>query len=146
VDLGAYARRLAEQVLRTCAVPGLEIEFAPRVSPVLLSIDQAVPAGLILNELITNCARHAFPGRSRGRLELHVHADALHHCHVRLRDDGNGEVEGLDVETARTLGLRLVGLLARQLGGTVSLRRADPGAEALLAFRIERPPSPEPLS
>jgi two-component sensor histidine kinase len=87
-----------------------------------VGISSAIPLGLIVNELITNSLKYAFPDGRPGEIEVSVRKDA-HLLNVRFRDNGIGIPETLDWRNAPSLGLRLVNTLVDQLDGTIELDR-----------------------
>jgi len=94
----------------------------------------AVPCGLLLNELVTNAFKHAFRDRSHAELTVALHTDPDGCIRLRVSDNGIGFPAGLDWRHTRSLGLRLVQMLGRQLGGTVELRQNN-GAEFDIIFK-----------
>jgi two-component sensor histidine kinase len=90
-----------------------------------VTIEQAVPCSLILNELVANALKHAFPAGSDGLIEVTLRLDGAGHILLGVRDNGAGLAPEIDVTTSRSLGLRLVASLARQLGGTVEIIRGS---------------------
>jgi two-component sensor histidine kinase len=103
-----------------------------------LTIEQAIPCGLILNELLSNCLKHAFRGRGRGKVVLSV-AAADQGCEIRVSDDGVGVPEEFDVRLGKSLGVRLIRTLSRQLVGSVEYRSPGIGTEVRLSFPIQTP-------
>jgi two-component sensor histidine kinase len=132
IEMRPYARRLTEELGASCAPSGrVRIELA--ADDLRLGIDRAVPCGLILNELITNALKHAFPGDRAGVVRVVVRGDSRR-LTLSVEDDGVGLPDGADPAEARTLGLRLVQALAEQLGGTLAVGRG-PGTRIELAIR-----------
>jgi two-component sensor histidine kinase len=124
-------------------LPTSEIKLELDVEAVRLSIDQAIPCGLILNELLSNCLKHAFRDRPGGRILLTLSVqDTV--CRLRVADDGAGMPAELDVRSAKSLGVRLVRTLARQLDGTIEYRPTGPGTEALFTFPLVTGPKGKP--
>src|SRR5215213_7945552 len=123
VDFAAYLRELAMSVLRSyigqSAPVGLSFDADTVVA---LDIDTAIPLGLILTELVSNGLKHAFPDGRRGTITVGLHANAAT-VTLTVRDDGVGLPESFNLQTAGSLGLQLVGDLAEQLGGTVTIDR-----------------------
>lgn len=111
---------------------GPQIEHKLQLGDVRVPIEQAVPTGLIINELLTNAYKHGFAGRESGVLSITVSDDA-ESILVEVRDDGPGLPEGLDLAHTNTLGLQLVSNLARQLRGEITARN-DGGAVFTLRF------------
>jgi PAS domain S-box-containing protein len=111
---------------------GLSVEAAQ----VLLPINAAIPCGLVVNELISNALKHAFPGDRRGQIWVKLFRQAGGGTVLSVADDGVGIPEGVDLTKTSTLGLQLVTLLADQLGGKIAMRRSDP-TEFVLSFAID---------
>lgn len=137
IDLADYARALVDNLLRSYRPPENKIELQWEMEPVQLSIDQAIPCGLILNELIVNCLKHAFPGEKTGRVTvgLKLKDDK---CSLSVQDTGVGLSPKLEVTTARSLGLRLIRSLAGQLEGKMEFTVVEPGTRAHLSFPISK--------
>ncbi len=104
---------------------------------VRLPISAAIPCGLIVNELMSNALKHAFPGERRGEINVNFLHQADNRVALSVSDDGIGIPETLDIAQTETLGLQLVSLLTDQLGGILTIHRADPTC-FLLEFPIER--------
>jgi len=153
VQFRDYVEGLCSQLLRTFGA-----EVAARVSldldlaPVSLNLDQAVPCGLILNELITNALKHAFPAGRLGRITVRVRetlppddagaasanapdlrASSSAGIEISVADDGVGLPAASDLRHATTLGLQLVQTLIEQLHGNLDIRRAG-GTQFVLTF------------
>lgn len=132
IDLGRYVREVAEAVLRGAASeggPGLRCDCVS----IQCDPDTALPYGLIVNELVTNALRHAFPDGRGGTIELRLsRTDGA--IELLVADDGVGppaDWSGGEAP-AGSLGLRIVRALAGQLGGVLELRARQPGAEIRL--------------
>jgi two-component sensor histidine kinase len=121
VDFAQYIRDLTGYLLRSYGVAPDLVSTRIQVHDVSLGIDVAVPCGLIVSELISNALTHAFPDGRAGEILIEVRTGAGGQCTLVVGDDGVGLPPGLDLENTGTLGLRLVGRLARQLGATVEL-------------------------
>jgi len=83
----------------------------------MLSADQAIPVGLILNELVSNALKHAFPNDRKGRVDIEARCSAGQ-VNLIVRDDGVGIAANLDPKHGKSLGLKIVHVLTRQLKGT----------------------------
>ncbi|MBS0375849.1 MAG: PAS domain S-box protein [Proteobacteria bacterium] len=132
VDFADYARSLCQQLLTTYVVEGARVRLSTELEPVPLNIELAIPFGLILNEMMTNALKHAFPSGRAGTLTLVLQRHGSHGCVLRLIDDGVGLGAPGGEPPHETLGLRLVRLLAGQLGGEFELVARQPGTEACL--------------
>ena len=138
IGLGDYIRTLATLLLQSFAVKEHRIGVDVTGDEVFLSIETAVPCGLVVNEIVTNALKHAFPGDRHGR--IHVHLENLDGGwrSVTISDDGVGLPENLDVEQAETLGLRLVRALAQQIDGRIAVIPRPAGATFTFAFPGDR--------
>lgn len=104
---------------------------------VALSLDAAIPCGLIVNELASNALKHAFGNRSGGEITLTLTRASSGFYNLHFRDNGVGLPTGLDLDRSTSLGLKLVTMLARQLQGTVETQNAD-GAHFHITFQDPR--------
>jgi two-component sensor histidine kinase/CHASE1-domain containing sensor protein len=130
VDLARYADDLVQHLFARTARDRIEVISETR--PVRVSLDRAVPSGLVLNELLTNVIQHAFPPPRRGRVTVRV-GPVDGGVELAVIDDGVGLPPGVDIDTAQTLGLEIVAALAGQLGATVTVGR-DGGTAIALRF------------
>jgi two-component sensor histidine kinase/HAMP domain-containing protein len=136
VDFAAYLDALLTRLFRSHQVNG--VVRALDADPVPLAIDQAIPAGLIVNELVSNALEHAFRDEDGGTLAVRFHVTDGTGT-LCVEDDGAGA--SLDaMETGSSLGLRLVRGLVRQLNGDLALD-TDGGVSATVTFPLV-PPSP----
>jgi len=143
VDVAAYITGLAQELAQLHAGrPDVSLEL--QVPTVALHIDQTIPLGLIANELILNALKHGLRGRD-GRLTVNLACGqgngSAGLAELCVTDTGPGFPHGFDLANTETLGLRLVVLLARQLGGHLKVQNT-PGAQVCLSFPLEsRDPS-----
>jgi two-component sensor histidine kinase/CheY-like chemotaxis protein len=109
----------------------------PDGTPLVLGVDQAIPIGLILNELISNSLKHAFPNGRSGSIRIEAHSETQSwpgRIELAVIDDGVGVPEDLATRKNKSLGLQIVEILAHQFGGTWELKR-----EAGTKFRLSFP-------
>jgi len=137
IDFAEYARSLLVSLWRAYGETAAKVRFTLDIPPVAFSIETAVPCGLILNELVTNALKHAFPDRTDGHLTVALNATEPDGtlC-LRVSDNGIGFPPGLDWRQTPSLGLHLVQLLIGQLGGTANVRHQD-GTEFQITFKPE---------
>jgi two-component sensor histidine kinase len=134
-DLGRVdLRRYLEMLLGglESAHTGERIRIETLVEDVSLRIQTAVPCGLIVNELVTNSFRHAFPRGAKGTVRVEFTA-ASGHYQLRVSDDGVGLPHDFDLARTTSLGLRLVHGLTEQIGGRIEFGR-EPGAAFQITF------------
>ena len=123
IDFGEYAGSLTAYLAKHYAAgPGVTITID--IEDISLCIDQAIPCGLIINELVSNSFKHAFKAGGKGTVYIGL-ARAGNTYTLRASDDGTGLPSGLDYRDPPSLGLQLVNTLVEQLEGTIDL---EPGA------------------
>ncbi len=138
VHLEQQANQLMTNLFHAFGVDPLRITGQVAICPpadssqLVLGVDQAIPAGLILNELISNALKHAFPGGRRGsiRVEARKHDGKVD---LAVIDDGVGVPEDLSSRKGKSLGLQIVEILSRQLKGTWDMK-CEGGTSFHLSF------------
>ncbi|MCO5167966.1 MAG: PAS domain S-box protein [Planctomycetes bacterium] len=131
VDVAEYLRGLATGLFATYGVSPERIALAIEAEDVPLGVDAAISCGLIVNELVSNVLKHAFPDRAgRVRVRLRREGDEVA---LEVEDDGVGIPEEVDLRAPGTLGLRLVCILTEQVRGRISLDRRG-GARLSIRF------------
>ncbi len=144
VDLAVYLERVAGQTFRAQneGKPNVRLRLELTWCPV--SIDQAIPCGLIVNELVSNCLKHAFPARRGGEIAISLRpADLKGHVQIAVADDGPGLPADFATRRQGSLGVQLVEDLARQLEGTLEVGRAA-GASFTVTFPLDTGARREP--
>jgi PAS domain S-box-containing protein len=142
VPFEKYAKELANRVLSASGLSPDEVTIHFDMQDISLAVDQAIPCALILNELISNTLKHAFPtGAGTIRIELRRVADNL--IFLCVSDDGVGIPPGFDPARSSSLGMQLVVTLAEQLDGRLEIDRA-PGAAFRITFPFGAPNVPPP--
>ncbi len=144
VDLAVQLANLARMLLH---VHGVTVQPVLQLEAVMVGLNAAVPLSLIANELITNALKYAFVGGRTGTLALGLRTTGAHH-ELRIADAGPGFPAGLDPATTRTLGLRLVRDLARQIHGELEIDKAAVGATITVRWpaRLVVDEAPAPLT
>ncbi|GEM_PF-2050127 len=122
INMKGFMDKLLAQLFQISPVQDVKITPIIRASDCLLPISIAVPVGLIINELLSNALKHAFDGRDEGEIELSLTASEGGRIDLTVSDDGVGLPSGFDIDTSKTLGLRLVKVLAEdQLQGNIEV-------------------------
>jgi two-component sensor histidine kinase len=139
IDFGDYIRIVSSELYQMYVSNPNKIVLKIDVESVQLTIEQAMPCGLALNEILTNSFKYAFP-EDRGdigeiTISLHETKDNL--IEMVVGDNGVGIPEGIDIEGADTLGLKLVTALTKQLGGEYALDR-NSGTKFTITFQLDR--------
>ncbi len=136
IDLGAYIDSLARNLMMSYSLTG-QVQLNTDVEKVELGLDQAIPCGLILNELLSNALKHAFPGGAKGTIDLRVEMSNQQVC-ITVADSGIGLPGDFHEERSANLGLQLVQTLAGQIDGRIE-RKAGTGATWVLTFTRSTP-------
>ena len=122
VDITSYMKSLAENLFKSHSVDTDKISLKIGKTDVALNLDSAIICGLIINELITNCLKHAFPGDRNGEVQVAFESLDDGQLEMRVSDDGVGLPSNFDFRNSDTLGVKMVIALAEyQLGGTINL-------------------------
>jgi PAS domain S-box-containing protein len=119
--------------LKNFQVVSTDVTFDLEIENAYINLDIAIPCGLILNELLTNSLKYAFSGREKGKISVRLTHGNDHTYTLFVSDDGPGLPRDLDIENAQTLGLQLVTILVRQMGGTMRIENV-PGATFSIRF------------
>lgn len=130
IDFPEYLERLVDELFNSSGRP--EIRKALDCEPVQVPIDDAITCGLIVNELITNCLKHAFPSGKSGTIRIRVRASPST-IELAIEDDGIGLPPGLDLGSARSMGFALIASLCSQLRGKCEVWR-ERGTRVAIVF------------
>jgi two-component sensor histidine kinase len=139
IDFGDYIQTLTINLYRSYNIDPSNVILNTDIEEVSLEIDNAIPCGLVLNELMTNSVKYAFPPTFDKIGELNVSLKTANKDEIVLivSDNGIGLPEDIDIEKTDSLGLRLVHLLInQQLGGTIEIDRAN-GTAYTLRFKLK---------
>lgn len=138
-DLGAYVAQIAPDLARAYAGPGAEVASRVDVSGrTRVALDAATPLALIVNEVLANAFKHGFPEGRSGEVAVRVERVG-EGVRLEVRDDGVGLPDDHRERSGRSMGLKLVELLARQIGAVVRLERGDANGEAGTRFTLTVP-------
>jgi PAS domain S-box-containing protein len=134
VEFSQYLRNLATHLFHSYQVDASRVQLKIEAEEVHLDINTAIPCGLIVNELVSNALKHAFPEGRSGELRIDLHRAAGDGYVLKVKDDGAGFPEGLDFRKTETLGMQIVGTLVSQIDASIDLAR-DKGTEFTIHFR-----------
>jgi PAS domain S-box-containing protein len=124
IDLGGYIKSLVRGLFSAYGAEAGRIALRTEVEDISLGVDYAMPCGLVINELVSNSLKHAFPDGKKGEIKIAMRPIGRNEVELVVSDNGIGIPASLDFRNAESLGLRLVSMLAEdQLGGQVELDR-----------------------
>lgn len=135
IHIHKYIPELVRIVRKTMGRRDMDIELEYDLDEITLEITQAIPCGLLLNEVLTNAFKYAFEGRNSGKITIHFKHGADGEVIFGIQDNGVGfnpdEVSGSE----ESLGLKLISTLARQLKGKMDVKSDDGGSSFSFRFR-----------
>jgi len=136
IDLAGYVVALSQELFQSYKINSGKIDLIVQTDgAVYVDINKAIPCGLILNELISNALKHAFPSDGTGAIKIIINETKNTAMEIVVRDNGLGLPDDVDIHAPRSVGLHLVnGLVKSQLDGQIEVRRDD-GTE----FQIKIP-------
>lgn len=123
INFEQYVRDLVTEIFQSYQTGDLDVRLSFELEPVLLEINRAIPCALILNELTSNALKYAFTDQNSGNLNFVLKVENEQQLLLTVSDDGKGIPGKVKFNSAKTLGLRLVRVLTRQLSGKVELKQ-----------------------
>jgi len=132
IPLAAYLNALATIIMGTFS--GNRVSLVTRLEPTDVSIETALPLGLIANELLTNAFKYAFPDNRDGEIRVNLLKEEGEFFKLTISDNGIGLPEDFSLNTEKSLGMFIVKLLVEQLDGSIEITR-DHGASFSVLFR-----------
>ncbi|MBF0546835.1 MAG: PAS domain S-box protein [Candidatus Riflebacteria bacterium] len=122
INFGNYIKEMVESLVRTTVETHQQIELEIQFDTILIEIETAIPCGLIINEVVSNSLKHAFPNERKGKIAILVQKGDQETITLNISDNGVGYPNGIDPEKKGTLGLELINnLLTGQLHGEMSV-------------------------
>ncbi len=125
IDFGEYIRTFSGELYHSIVPDPSKVKLELNIEHVMLDINTSIPLGLIVNELITNSMKYAFPTRRNGKIKIGFYPQDDYFI-LKVSDNGIGIPEGLDIENTKSLGLQLVNSLTEQINGQLTVNRKDP--------------------
>lgn len=132
INAAEYIKSLIADLMDSYSM-STSVDVSVDVDDVDITLDMAIPCGLIINELVTNSLKYAFSGRPEGKLSLTLHHKEDHTFSLVVQDDGVGLPPDFEARSTASLGMQLVGVLVRQLGGEMK-SDSDRGTRFTIVF------------
>jgi two-component sensor histidine kinase len=133
VDFSKYLRRMVDHLFRSYGVDNRQIRLRTALDSVGLELDDALPSGLLISEVVSNSLKHGFPEGRKGEVRILLRRQSPATVLLVVSDNGVGFPDNLDWRKSRSLGLRLVQVLAQQLRGNLDIQSED-GTQVKLVF------------
>jgi len=134
VDFSGYIESLVRHLTQIYGVGVAAVNLDMDVQDVFLDINTAIPCGLIINEVISNSLKHAFPDERKGEISIVLRSEKDGKFKLNISDNGVGLPKDLDIHNTESLGMQLITMLVDQLQGTLTLDR-NQGTSFKIIFR-----------
>jgi PAS domain S-box-containing protein len=125
IDFTEYISQLTENLFDAYQHKNINIDLSIKTDEAKLSIDIAIPCGLIINELVTNSLKYAFPNGKPGKVEIELTNIRNNHYELMIKDNGVGFPSGVDFKNSTSLGLQLVNTLVGQIDGEIEMENHE---------------------
>ncbi len=135
IDFEYYIKTLCGHLISTFGVKAERIKFKQNINKIFLDINKAIPCGLIINELISNSIKYAFPDDKAGEISIHMELKNNEYT-LTVFDNGEGLPDDIDFQNPESLGLQLISALTKQLHGKIDLNRRN-GTYYIIKFEKE---------
>jgi len=133
INIASYIKGIVDHLCFMRNKSEKEIKVNLDLEEIHLDLNKAVPFGILLNEIITNILKHAFPGKKKGELSIRLYRDGNKKIRLYVADNGNGIPEHVDLNNPETMGLQLINDLTHQLEGEIKIK-SDKGTRINLIF------------
>ena len=133
INVASYIKELINHLFFIHNKKEGQIKITLDLEEIYLDLNKAIPFGMLINEIITNILKHAFPGRKKGELSLRLYRDGNRKIRLLVNDNGIGIPEEVNIENPSTIGLQLIKDLTQQLGGEIQIK-SNGGTKIKLIF------------
>jgi len=138
IEYSTYVHQLGDYLVKSIKGPESNIRLNIDIPEIELGIDTAIPLGLLINEAVTNALKYGFEGRDSGEISISLEREDKHEFVLRIGDDGIGYPENVDYQSSKSLGLKLIHNLSRQLKGSVIRDLSKRGTNYIIRFQEVR--------
>ena len=135
INFADFIRKLSEEIVATYETKSCPGRLKIDLEPVVMSVELALPCGLILNELISNAYKYGLPD-GKGEIVLRLHKEPNARCTFSVEDSAATDLSSIVTAKSKSLGLRLVRLLSQQIGASFAVVRTNSGNKASLNFTV----------
>ncbi|MBA3663435.1 MAG: PAS domain S-box protein [Bacteroidetes bacterium] len=136
VNFSDYIATLSNNIIQSYSVSEEKVRLVLNLEKINLNLDSSIPTGLIVNELITNAIKHAFPSNAKGFIYVNLKSEN-NTVYLEVKDNGIGFDSNIDFRNSNSLGLQLVSTLIDQIEGDLKFKsEKDKGTEVLITFKM----------
>jgi PAS domain S-box-containing protein len=133
IEFNNYISKIVSHLFNVYGVDSSKISAEYNLTGISLGIDTAIPCGLIINELLTNCLKYAFPDVRKGKILIEMKKNENDTISLILKDDGIGMPDNFDMANPPSMGMQLVLTLVKQMDGNIELER-NKGTKFVINF------------
>jgi len=133
INIATYIKGMVDHLCFLHNKSEKEIKIGLDLEEIYLALNKAIPFGMLLNEIVTNTLKHAFPGKKKGELSIRLYRDGNKRIRLYVADNGVGIPESVDRNNPETMGLQLINDLTHQIGGEVKIKN-DKGTKINIIF------------
>jgi PAS domain S-box-containing protein len=133
VDFSDYIGKMVTHLFVVYQMKTQDVRFKVEAKDIHLEITEAIPCGLIINELVSNALKYAFPKGKKGDVIIRMNKDESGKYYLSVQDTGIGLPPDFDIHKTETLGFQIITDLVRQITGTIELKR-EKGTEFRIVF------------
>ncbi len=133
IDMGDYLYNLGDTLLDSFGFNEADIQMIYHIDPLRLDVDTAIPLGLIINELVTNSLKYAFPDEQKGKIEITLWVNDSKQLCLKVSDNGVGIGGAPELKNSTSFGTNLVQILCKRLEGVPEIQKDD-GYSTLIKF------------
>ena len=133
IKINEYVKILTEDLMYFYELEESNINMILNIEDVSLNIETAIPCGLLINEMVANSLKYAFPNQKNGEIKIELHSNNEYQFDLTVSDNGIGIPDEIDPENTETFGMQLIKYLTKQLKGTIELDKNN-GTKYRLKF------------
>lgn len=137
IDIKHYVQNLVDYLRRSYADTKSNFDISIDMEDIQIEIDTIIPCGLIINELISNSIKHAFPDGRDGEIHISFKKISMESYCLILRDNGIGIPKNIDRRNHKSLGMMLINTLTKQINGELYIESSDKGSEFRIIFKAK---------
>lgn len=134
IEYKSYVQELSEYLIRSIKGLDSKVQLKIDIPDIKLGIDTAIPLGLLINEAITNALKYGFADEEEGEIYIVLKKELDKQYILNIGDNGKGFSETINHKTSKSLGLKLIHNLTRQLKGTIQLDNTKKGTNYIIRF------------
>jgi PAS domain S-box-containing protein len=138
IDVADYVQNLTNHLFITYGISKDAVKLKMNIKDIFLDINTAIPCALIINELVSNSLKHAFPNGKKGEIQISMSPLSKDEIELVVGDNGVGMLEDANLKNTKSLGLYLVSMLAEdQLHGEIKLDKTE-GTAFRFRLRVKK--------